>query len=318
MGSLLDEPAAQALLDRLEATLSAPLAPEIVAIGARLRAPDVAAILFYGSCLFSETRAGSSFPDFYLLTDDAFGYHRSPLHAALSLVLPPNIYYRSFPGPEGTLRCKLCVLTLRSFLEETSPAARDLHHLGRFSKRFAIVHARDPATHRELARAALSAILTLLPHSLALLGERFELEELVLTQLGLSYLGEQRVAEPDKVHRLFLAAREHYLAVYAEALALHARSRGRLEELGPGRYRQPRPTRGERLRTEAFVRRSRVRGVLRWPKYVLTVEGWVDYILEKLERHHGIRLELSERERRHPLIFGWPRLIELRRRGIVR
>lgn len=314
--TLLDTPAARLLIERIEESQRAPVAPEIEAIVEQLRAGrerEVAAILFYGSYLFAETRARGSFPDFYLLSDGPARYRRSLLDAALSRVLPPNVYDERF----GELRCKVCVISLRRFLEETSPRASDLHHLGRFSKRFTIAHARDEATRAALARAALSAILALLPSSLALLPERFDLESLILTQLGLSYLGEQRVTEPDKVRKLYLAARDHYHAIYPAALSLHASRSGIPEEVAPGRYRQPAPSPLARLRVHAFIQRSRIRGVLRWPKYVLTVESWVDYLVEKLERHHGFRLELSERERRHPLIFGWRHLFELRRRGIV-
>jgi hypothetical protein len=280
---------------------------------------EVAAILFYGSCLHAGTRRSTSFPDFYLLTDDPLRYHRSLAQAALGQLLPPSVYYRTFarPGAEP-LRCKLCVLTVEQFRAETSAAASDVHHLGRFSKRFALAYARDEATARQVIEGALSSMLVLLPHSLALLPERFSLEELVLAQLGLSYLGEQRVAEPDKVEGLYRAERDHYLELHQLLLALHAARAGTPLPDGDGRYRQPPPTARERARTLAFLRRSRIRGVLRWPKYMLTVENWLEYILDKLERQQGVRLELTARERRHPLIFGWPRLWELLRRGIVR
>jgi len=37
----------------------------------------------------------------------------------------------------------------------------------------------------------------------------------------------------------------------------------------------------------------------------------VPYILWKLERHTGRPIEVTERQRRHPLLFGWPVLARL-------
>ena len=249
-----------------------------------------------------------------MLTDDLVRYHASLLHAGLNLVLPPNVYYANLA--DG-LRCKYCVMSVEQFEQETSTHAGDIHHLGRFSKRFALLYAGDEATREVVLRSALSAMLTLVPHALALLPEAFSLEEFIITELSLSYLGEQRVAEPDKVEKLFLAARDHYLEVYPRVLALHQRRHGTPRADGDGGYLQSPSSHGQRARTDRFLRISRYRGVLRWPKYMVTVDDWLQYILDKLERYQGIRLELSERERRHPVLFGWHYFLEMRRRGVL-
>jgi len=249
-----------------------------------------------------------------VLTDDPLRYPRALLHAGLGLVLPPNVYYASFP--DG-LRCKFCVMTVDQFTRETSARAHDVHHLGRFSKRFALVYSRDEAAAETVISGALQSMLALVPHSLALLPAEFTLERFVLKQLSLSYLGEERVAEPEKVTRLFEASREYYLRVYPELLTAHAAEHRWPELTGPGRYAQPKPTPSARARTEAFLRWSRYRGVLRWPKYMMTVDNWLEYVLDKLERHQGVRLELSERQRKHPILFGWPKFLEVRRRGLL-
>ena len=48
-------------------------------------------------------------------------------------------------------------------------------------------------------------------------------------------------------------------------------------------------------------------------KSAFTFGDWLPYALWKLERHTGHRVELTERQRRHPLIFGWPVLLRLLR-----
>jgi hypothetical protein len=39
----------------------------------------------------------------------------------------------------------------------------------------------------------------------------------------------------------------------------------------------------------------------------VTFEGWLDYIARKASRHGGEPIELTERERRWPVVFLWAR-----------
>ncbi|MCA9666670.1 MAG: hypothetical protein KC503_13820, partial [Myxococcales bacterium] len=128
------------------------------------------------------------------------------------------------------------------------------------------------------------------------------------------HLGERRVAEPRKVSGLFAGERAYYREVYAALLA----ERDDVSPLGGGRLALPPADSHANARAERFIARSRRRGVMRWPKYLLTVDGWLEIQLEKLERHHGIALQLDERTRRWPLIFGWPKFFELVRRGVIK
>lgn len=286
---------------------------------ARRHGDAIAAVLFYGSCLTAETRSPTSFHDFYALTDRPGRFYDNLLHVALSAVLPPNTYFGTAPGPQGApLRYKVCVLSIGQFQRQTSAHADDIHHLGRFSKRFAIPHSRDDATTEAIVDGALCAMRTLVPHTLARLPARFGLDEFIRAQLGLSYAGESRVAEPTKIDRLFAAAAPYYREIYPQVLAWHADDGVALRCLDDGSYQQAPPSPAARRRTERFLRRSRVRGLLRWPKYLLTVDGWLEIELDKLERYHGIALQLTDRERRHPLIFGWPKFFSLLRQGIIR
>jgi hypothetical protein len=64
-----------------------------------------------------------------------------------------------------------------------------------------------------------------------------------------------------------------------------------------------------RLRIELYFKRSKLRATLRWLKYMALYDDWQDYLLRKLERRSGVRVQLTERERRWPLIFLWPKAI---------
>jgi hypothetical protein len=75
-----------------------------------------------------------------------------------------------------------------------------------------------------------------------------------------------------------------------------------------GWFRPARPVRAiERLQLYTYSRRSIVRATSRWLKHTVTFEGWLDYIIRKASRHGGETIELTDRERRWPLVFLWGR-----------
>jgi len=41
----------------------------------------------------------------------------------------------------------------------------------------------------------------------------------------------------------------------------------------------------------------------------LLYDDWLDYVVQKVERRSGTEIVLSDRERRWPIIFLWPRVI---------
>jgi hypothetical protein len=47
---------------------------------------------------------------------------------------------------------------------------------------------------------------------------------------------------------------------------------------------------------------------------MVTFDGWLEFIVRKARRHTGQDLVLTPRERRMPLVFLWPRLIQYLRR----
>jgi hypothetical protein len=112
-----------------------------------------------------------------------------------------------------------------------------------------------------------------------------------------------------RADRLFEAQRPYHEAVYGALLEGLAEG-GELERRSAGVYALRRPAGlGERLRVAAYFRWSMARATARWFKYMMTFEGWLEYILHKAERHTGARVVLTERERRLPVVFLWPRVL---------
>ena len=49
----------------------------------------------------------------------------------------------------------------------------------------------------------------------------------------------------------------------------------------------------------------------RWLKHVVTFDNWLPYIVRKVERRTGRKIELTAAERHAPILFLWPRVIRV-------
>ena len=287
----------------------------------------LAAIVFYGSKLDPNLASETSFYDFYLICDDYNRIFSRRRDRWLAQVLPPNIYYLELKDAEGYIRsCKYCVISLNHLQDAVSEQARDLYHLGRFSKRLALVWWRTDRDRDQLLELCAQAMQTLLPHALNKMGDSFTLPTLIHQALALSYEGEVRLEKTDeKVRSLYRSAESFYLQVWARLLAEHRSPGGELA-VQPQSEPAPdplffrtvaRPAGRPPATTRRLIERSRRRARARWPKNIVLVDNWVDILLAKVERTYGVKLELTPRERRWVLILGWKHFFRLRREGKI-
>jgi hypothetical protein len=63
---------------------------------------------------------------------------------------------------------------------------------------------------------------------------------------------------------------------------------------------------------------NRLLHVLRLFKAAGTFANGVDYLCWKIERHSGVRVEPTERMRRHPRLAAWRMMYRLWRRGALK
>jgi hypothetical protein len=256
-----------------------------------LARPDrsVRAVLLYGSCLWPSVRGASSCPDFIVVVDSLRAFFGSSWPALLGALLPPSVYRLR----RGDAQAKLSVVSVAQLAAACGADAKDLHLAGRLSKRVALVWARDAQSRALVVEARLAALRTLTPLALARLGRPpVGVDAFVEALLRLSYESEVRIVEPSKVASLFAAEREHYRAV----------ARALLDELDAGP--------ATRAELERRLQRSRRRALLRWPKYLVTYDGWLEYLTTKLARA-GSPVALSAWQRRVPLVLALPVLYRL-------
>jgi len=229
--------------------------------------------------------------------------------------LPPNVYFLwTADAGHRDIRGKYNVISAADLERECGEALRDVYNAGRLTKLVWIAWVRDEATRHWLVAQLVAAHGVLTPTALGLLPERFDAEAFSLELLALSFRGEARLEGWERVRALYGTHEEHYRALHRLLLAAFAESTGLLEPLGDGYRKRPAPE-WSRLADGArrLLLRSRRRGYLRWPRIVLTESNLVDLAVNEAERKAGVRIELTPRVRRHPLLLGLPAFLRVLR-----
>jgi len=285
------------------AEISAPFLPAFTSSSAGDR--GVQAVLLYGSVLWKATRDKTSQPDFIVVVDSLSAWYRRMRDRLWGVVLPPAVHCVR----EGDALAKVSVVTSRQLASQTAATAKDLHLAGRLSKRVALVWSRDPQARQSIVDAKRAALKTVARLTISRFEGVIAIDDFLTAMLGLSYESEVRIVEPGKVAALLDVERDHYQALGRALLgALGATP----IDASASAFQLPEGAAAARVELQHCLRRSRRRAYLRWPKYVATYDGWLDYLLQKLARS-GHQVVLTERQRRHPLIFALPVLYQMMR-----
>jgi hypothetical protein len=269
---------------------------------------DRRAVIGYGSWFADGLRQPASFPDFYLVIDDYADVHRVRWHVWMNRVLPPNVHFLwESSADRRRVKGKYNIISAADLERECGPSLRDVYNAGRLTKLVWIAWVRDEPAREWLLDRLLDANRTLMTIALALLPERFTREQFSLELLAISYRGEARLEGWERVRALHAAHATFYAEMHGVLLAAFARATGWIE-LEAGSYRKRTNPAWAEIESLAnrMLFRSRLRGYLRWPRIILTEPNLIDLAASEAERKAGVRLHLTPRLRRHPLIFGLP------------
>ncbi len=319
--------AREILRARIAAETSRPPSPEAQALSDALRqrhGSNVVATLFYGSCLRPPTAdsigpggADERLYDFYLLVDDLRAANANAMLALGNRILPPNIFYLETAFAEDKVRAKYAVVTVAQFAHGCSVKHFHNYFWGRFAQPAAMPYARDAATRDAIDAALVDAVATLLGNTAPLLGSNFSAEQLWARGLAESYRCELRPESSARALQLYRADAERYAALavpglQAAGIAAAVHGADIADHSGANE--------AWRARHAWLVRRivGKTFNVLRLIKASFTFVGGVDYIVWKIERHSGIKPELTPWQRRHPLLAAPVLALRYRRRGAFR
>lgn len=274
---------------------------------------SVAAILFHGSCLRAESGAGIL--DLYVLVDDYKAFHRRTFPALANAVLPPSVCYLRGDG-DGADGAKVAVVARPQFLSRLRQASLDTTLWARFCQPTALAYSRDDEARRWVESALAMATKTAIDWSLRLGPDEGTAADFWTALFRHTYGAELRVEGPARANQLYGFAPDLFDRAFAEI----APSLGATPST-EGRFRSP-VTEDFRRRSATAWRRRRVIGkalnIARLVKALFTFDGGIDYIVGKLERHSGQKVDLTPWQRRHPLLAAPGVLLTLRRRGVIR
>lgn len=301
------------LIDIIAAESAKPVFPAARAFAAELRArygDATAAVIFYGSCLRAQTDSGLIL-DFYVVVDRLNAALKNPVSAAGARLLPPNVYYHEMAYEDRKLRAKVAVLSVNQFLRGTGPGAFTSALWARFAQPAAVLYARDAEIEHRMIAALAEAVTTTAVRAAALFTAPFSARELWIRAFKETYAAELRPESAGKSIELIERDLARYEAVTAALFGA--------EQSGEtGLYPAP----GDEKTCESALATWRLRrlagktlNAARLIKATFTFSGGLDYAVAKIERHSGVKIELTEKEKRTPLVTGVRLFFKVRKRG---
>jgi len=293
----------------------APLGAYALADAVRARhGAAVRAVLVYGSCYRTGDDRGIF--DLYVLVDSYRRFYRGGVARLMNRLLPPNVFWLETAAHGRPLRAKYAVLSLADLRRRTSARAFHPYFWGRLAQPVGLLYASDAGVAAEVHAALADAVRTFLARVVPLTRGPIDAATLWRRGLALSYAAELRAERSESIERLYDFDVPYYEAITRAVLTNAPWSLD--SAAGTAQYRTRIGARPPVIARAAWALRcavGKVLSVLRLCKGLFTLEGAIDYVRWKIERHSGVRLELSPRARRHVLVAGWVVAWRLYRRG---
>ncbi len=308
---IADEPALRALV-RARLLAPVPAALRRLAQEAATRHGGnrgVRAVLAYGSTL-RDASLRETLADLYVLTT-------GPAHVADNFLarlgcrlLPPNVHYLSLQDRAGaTLRAKYAVLPAHQFRRWLAVDTTNPYFWARFAQPSRLVWQADERAAREVEDAVLDALRTALATAARLCdAPRPDWRQLWTTLLRATYRTELRVESANRPEAIVAADEEWYRGTVRAMFGADENI------VFPPSLENARG----RIHWKRVIRQGKLLAALRLAKAAFTFSGGADYIAFKIERHTGQHIELTDWQRRHPLLAGVLMLPKLLRKGLVK
>ncbi len=302
---------------------SQPLPPTIQAAGnflANKYGQAVQGILLYGSCL----RAGTDengLVDCYVIVDQYQTVYQSAWLALFNKWLPPNVFYGEVKLEERTVRMKYAVLSLEDL--ERSVAQNWFHSYfwGRFAQPTVVMACSSQPIKERIFSSFGTAVLTFLGNVVPQMPLQFSAKDIWNTGLALSYGAELRPESKARPASLWESNQAYYEQVALAAFSEHFPKVKIIQSSGLVKY-EMKYSSWERTRNRLgwIVRKiqGKALSILRLMKAAFTFQGGADYIIWKIERHSGVKIELTPAQRRHPIWTGLTTFWRLYRQGAFR
>jgi hypothetical protein len=281
------------LADLVAEELGQPVDPRVAEMAEALavRYGDASrAVMFYGSCL-RDTVLDGLMLDFYLVVSDYRSAFDQRWLATANRLIPPNVFPFEYRG----LMSKYAVLSEADFHRLNGPETLSVSVWARFAQPSRLVWARDEAARARAISAVVRASPTLLGAAGKVDGE--PVLDWWRRAFALTYSAELRAERQGRATSVVDSEPARYEAFGKAAAPLVANNSGRWGL--------------RRLQGKAL-------SVARLAKASATYAGGADYIAWKINRHAGTNIELTDWQRRHPLLGAISLLPRLLKSGAIR
>jgi hypothetical protein len=261
----------------------------------------LAGIYLYGSCR-RHSSLEDGLVDLLVVVHDYRSAQGGGLLALANWLLPPNVFYLEATGEAGIVRCKYAVVSTRQFARRCR-SRMDHYFWARFGQPMSCVQA-DSVWSGEFAAARADALETFAHRVSPLTAEPLDASEFWVRAMMLTYRCELRPEPPDSARRLIGHDPDYWHEVthrLADAAKLDVLAGGNQFTGTSGSIRRV------AVRLAWWLRRigGKLFNLARLLKAAGTFSNGIDYIVWKVERHSGVRVEPTERMRRHPRLAAW-------------
>lgn len=277
------------LASLLRREMAADVPPEVRDI-ARTIADDPAtlAVLFYGSNLRSGSLDGVL--DFYVLLD-------GPIERGLW----PRVGYRELVAGGRTLRAKIATMRLSTFEHAAAGRSVDTTIWTRFVQPSALVWSRDNAAETRVTGALSAAAMAAARFAAALgpaAGSAQRFWEALFRQTYAAEFRVERAGRADSITAHDPARYAGMLPLAWDAAGIAFRADG--ETLRP----DINPAERHRIRQAWQLRRAAGKplNLVRLARAAFTFDGAARYGAWKIERHTGVKVQLTPWRERHPIL----------------
>ena len=280
----------------------------------------VQGILLYGSCL----RAGTDqdgLVDCYVIVDEYASVYPSAWLALLNRWLPPNVFYGEVNLEERIIRMKYAVLSIEDFDRSVTPKWFHSYFWGRFAQPTAVMACPSQAMNQRIISGLGRAVLTFLGNVVPQMPQQFSAKDAWSIGLALSYGAELRAESKGRITTLWDSSQAYYEQVAHVTFSAHFPKIKIIQRHDITMYEIEFSMVGYTKNRLAWTVRKvqgKILSILRLMKAAFTFQGGADYLIWKIERHSGVKIELTPAQRRHPIWAGLTTFWRLYRQGAFR
>ncbi len=274
----------------------------------------VQAFLYYGSSLRAMNDPDKML-DFYVLVDSYGKTHKNPLRAFLNWLIPPAVYYLENMNEDDSLStCKYSILSLSAFERKCTGRAFLSQVWGRFSQPCVLLFAKDKAVHNRVQTARANAIVHMSRQTRPLLSSPTRATKFWGRGFLESYKTELRPESSDtRSEEIVTRYQERYETLMTILFG---------QPDSGGQYTLPDTSGFAKFTCKWtwFWRRvfGKTIAAIRILNSAATFDGGLDYALHKLKSHSGVTIEVTESQRKHPVLWSPVLAWKLYKRGAFR